>query len=443
MSASPQSQLLRVLGLAFSVAVVVGGIVGSGILRAPGLIAQGFPDPWLMLAVWALGGVFVALDAMPTVELGAAIPNAGGPYALAMRAFGPLIGFLAGWADWLQNAASTGFIAVVFAEFVHRLGLASAWPTGLIAALLVAACGVINWIGTRTSGASQTLGSGLKGIGLIVLIALLWIAPRGTAPPPSAPPPAMSWALAVAALRALYSTFGGWHAPVYFSEEISEPHRNLARAVFGGIGLVTLVYLGVNAALLHVLPIQAIAGSKLAVADAARVAIGPAADTLVTVVSIVSVATICNLQVMAQTRITYAMARDGLFPPGLARVAKGGTPRLSLLLTLVFCLAFAGTGIYALLLAIYTPLAMVTFLLLGWGAIRLRRREPELPRPWRMPLYPLPVILSLAANFALLVATVVEDPAHSAWSLVLLVLPLPLYAYGARRWRGSGLKQAL
>ena len=171
-----RGQLLRIFGLGFGLAVVIGGVIGSGILRNPSVVAAGFLDPkWILLA-WLGGGLFVAIDAMPTVELGAAIPRSGGPYSLAVRAIGPRAGFFVGWADWLQLVFSTGFIAVAFGEQVQRLGLLPGLTTGEIAVLLVLGCGAINWIGARVGGASQSIGSALKALGLLVLVATLYLA---------------------------------------------------------------------------------------------------------------------------------------------------------------------------------------------------------------------------------------------------------------------------
>ena len=430
------SQLLRVLGVGFGLAVVIGGVIGQGIFRAPGVVAAGLPDAKLALAAWVLGGLAIAIDAMPTVELGAAIPRAGGPYALAHRAFGPLVGFMTGWADWLQIAASTGFISVVFGEYVHRFGIATAWPTGLIAAGLIVACVAVNWVGTRFGGASQNLGSAVKTLGLLVLVGCLFFAPRAASVvPPPGPSPVLSWTAAVLALRAIYGAYGGWHTAVYFSEEVHEPQRNVARATFSGIALVTVLYVLVNAAVFTVLPATVVAKSTLAVADAARVVMGPVGSTVVTALAMLSVAAIANLQVMFQTRTTFAMARNGVFPPALAKVAPGGTPRRSLLVVFAFSVAFAATGVYERLLSIYTPLAMLTFFLLGVASMVLRRREPELARPWRMPLYPLPALFSCAVNGALLVIFLADDPVNGLLAALLLVLPLPLYVYGAKRWR--------
>ncbi len=171
-----RGRLLRIFGLGFGLAVVIGGTIGSGILRNPSVVAAGFVDPNLIVLAWLAGGLFVAIDAMPTVELGAAIPLSGGPYSLAARAIGPFTGFFVGWADWLQLVMSTGFISVAFGQYVQRLGFFSEIPTGAVAIGLLLACGALNWIGARVGGASQNIGSALKALVLIALVATLFIA---------------------------------------------------------------------------------------------------------------------------------------------------------------------------------------------------------------------------------------------------------------------------
>jgi len=435
-----RGHLLRVLGLGFGLAVVIGGTVGSGIMRNPGVVAAGFPNPLWVLAAWVGGGLVVAIDAMPTVELGTAIPKAGGPYPMATRVFGAGAGFVVGWADWLQVAVSTGFITVAFGEYVRRLGLLPFLSPGEIAIALVLACGVVNWMGTRVGGASQSIGSAIKAVGLVVLVAALFLAKK-TAPIAAPPlPPVFTWVAAAVALRAIYGAYGGWHAAVYFSEEVNDPEKNVARATFTGIALVTGLYFLVNAAVLHVLPIGVVARSTLAAADAARVVLGPGSDVVVTALAIIAVATLANLQIMEHARITYAMARGGVFPPVLARVSTNGTPRLSLIVVLATTsLIIAGADLakgqlYEILLNLYAPFVMVVFGAIAIAALRLRQTEPDLRRPWKMPLFPLPALLSIAINVVLLVLFMTSDWKTGLCSAILLALGAPLYFYGRTRW---------
>jgi len=426
--------------LGFGLAVVLGGVIGSGIMRNPGVVAAGFPSPALVLLVWLIGGVVVTIDAMPTIELGAAIPEAGGPYPLATRVFGPFGGFVVGWADWLQLAISTGFITVAFGEYVQRLGWFTTLNPAVIAIGLVFACGLVNGVGAKVSGLSQDVGSAVKGVGLVILVAVLFLL-HGKATPVAAPAPVFSWAAAAVAMRAIYGAYGGWQSAIYFSEEVHDPEQAVVRATFGGIALVTTLYLLVNAAVLHVLPIGVLANSTLAAADAAKVVMGPNSGVVVTALAIIAVATLANLQIMEHTRNTFAMARNGLLPPRLAYVSKGGAPLTSLLLVLFgVILIIAGAALargklYEILLNLYAPMAMVIFFMLALGSILLRRREPTLKRPYRMPFYPAPALLSMTINLALLVLFLVTDWKTAIFSALFLAGAVPLYAFGRGRWR--------
>ncbi|MBN9553699.1 MAG: APC family permease [Alphaproteobacteria bacterium] len=437
-----RGRLLRIFGLGFGLAVVIGGTIGSGILRNPSVVAAGFVDTRLILLAWLAGGLFVAIDAMPTVELGAAIPLSGGPYSLAARSIGPFTGFFVGWADWLQLVMSTGFIAVAFGQYVQRLGIMADWSTAVVAILLLIGCGVLNWIGARVGGASQNIGSALKALVLVALVITLFVAakPEAAAAPP---PPLFTWVAAAVALRAIYGAYGGWQAAVYFSEEVHQPERNIARATFAGIALVTALYVLVNAAVLHVVPVGILVNSTLAVSDAAAMVLGPGSGTIVTILAIICVATIANLQVMEHVRTTYAMARKGMLPPGLATVSASGTPRAALVVVLV-CIALVITGatfikggLYEVLLNLYAPNIMIIFLLLSYGALKLRRTEPDLPRPYKMPFYPLPALVSIVINGILLVLFLTTDLVTSIWSIIFLALAVPLYFLGRSRWRAA------
>jgi APA family basic amino acid/polyamine antiporter len=154
---SGKGELLRVLGIGFGVAVVVGGAVGQGIMRTPGIVAGALPSPVWIMAAWLVGGLMCFVDAFATVELAASVPRAGGPYAFVSRAFGPFAGTMIGWSDWLNFVVSIGFMGVVFAEYVHRLGFLEAIPIGVMAVGLIAMTWALNALGTRTSGMSQNV----------------------------------------------------------------------------------------------------------------------------------------------------------------------------------------------------------------------------------------------------------------------------------------------
>jgi APA family basic amino acid/polyamine antiporter len=434
--------LLRILGLVFGLAVVVGGVIGSGIMRAPGLVAQAFTTTPLILTAWAVGGLVTLLAAMPLVEAGASVPLAGGPYPIAERAFGRPAGFFTGWIGWLQYGASSAFIASVFGEYVHRLGYLPQVSTHVLASGLIIAVAAINWTGTRVSGASQSLASGIKGAAFLILTIILFASPRA---PAAAAPHALaavtSVGAAVMAVRLIYQTYAGWDAAIYFSEEVHRPDRNVMRATFLGIILVAVLYVVVNAAVLHVLTPAQVAGSALAVGDAAKVSMGHVADTVITAIGLFSLAAIVNLQTMASTRITYRMARHGALPAWLGKVAPGGTPRNSLMVLVLVSVGFAATGGYESIVRVYAPWSIGVILIVCLAAIQLRYAEPDLPRPWRMPLFPWIAIAASLTQAALVALVMWDDPKSGLLSAIAAVAPLPLYFIFARRWREAALRE--
>ena len=414
-----QSQsLLRVLGLAFGIAVVVGGAIGQGIMRTPGIVASVVPDPTLILVLWIAGGALALIDGLVVMELGAALPCSGGPYAFARRAFGNLSGIMLGWSDWLQGMFSCAFMAVVFGEYLQRLGIMADWPRGLLSAGLLAILWAIHLGGTRVGGASQVVGTAVKAFGLLVLAVLLFsgpaAAPAASASAASTLPPVLGMAALAIAMRSVFVTYSGWNSSIYFCEELVDPSRHVVRSTFIGILTITAIYLLMNAAILHVLTPAEMAGSNLPAADALGKVLGGRSDNVVTLLALVSVTAIANLTIMQFSRTAFSVARDGALPLALTRVSANGTPRLALTLTAGTALVFAVAGGYETLLSIAAPVTILINLVVDAAAIRLRLREPGLARPFRMPLYPLPPLLAGAINTALLAAMVWEDPWDSS-----------------------------
>lgn len=250
--------------------------------------------------------------------------------------------------------------------------------------------------------------------------------------------PAMTFIGAVAAIRAIFGTYYGWNGAVYFCEEVRDPAHSVARATFSGIAVITAIYVLVVIACLQVMSVPEMAASKLVVADAAARVFGPAADTLLTIVSLVSIATVANVLVMMFPRVLFSIARDAGNIPGLSDVAKNGTPRMALIVTVALSSLLATIGVYEILLAFSVSLLAAMSLSVNVAAIAMRIREPDLPRPYRMPLYPLPAIFAAIVNAALFVAFVADDPVTAARAFLLLTaLVLPAYLLVRHRTRTS------
>ena len=414
--------LLRILGLVFGVAAVVGGMVGQGILRTPGIIAGAVHSPELIISLWLVGAALLAVSAFAYVELGTAIPCAGGPYDFARRAFGPVIGVITGWAAWLVIVTVAAFLAIVVAEFLHRLGIVTDISASLIAVVVLAMFGALNWTGTRVSGDSQIAFSAFKGAALIALVVLLFAQPAAS---PSAAGPAnlggvVGIAAIATALRAIMNTYDGWQDVVYFSEELRDPGRTLPRAVAVGVGSVVLLYLLVNFALLHVLTPVQMAASELPAADAAEIALGATGGFALTIFGVISVAAIANVTIMKSARIAFALARAGHLPSALDQVAPTGTPRAALAVSVTLAAAFAATGTYDTVVAMNVAVGVAVVIVVNLAVVRLRQIAPDMDRPFRTPFYPYPIIIAVAVNLALLTALIIEDPMHSLAGFALI-----------------------
>lgn len=426
--------LLRVLGVAFGIATVVGGMVGQGILRTPGIIAGAVDSPGLILALWAIGGLLAGISAFAYVELATAIPCAGGTFDFVRRAFGRLPGVVTGWGAWFVLVTLQGFLGIVVAEFLHRLGILPGIHQSALAVGVLALFWGLNWTSTRIAGDSQIVFSAFKGAALIGLIVLLFAHP-GT--PVAQAGVDSGGALTIAALavamRAVINTYNGWDEVVYFGEEMKAPERTLPRAVASGIVGVAILYLLINLALLHVLSPAQMAGSNLVAADAVKLVLGPTGELVMTVFAVVSVAAIANLAMMKSARISFALGRAGQLPARLGEVASTGIPRWALTVSTLLAMAFAATGTYDTVVAMNIAVGTVIVIVVNLSAIRLRRTEPDLPRPFRIPWFPLPPLAAIALNIALLAAMVYEDPAHSlAGWFALACVALVYYLIGRR-----------
>ena len=421
--------LLSVLGLAFGLAGSVGGTIGAGILRTPGLVAAQLPSAPLVIGTWLLGGLYALLGAVCIAELAASLPRAGGWYVYAERAFGRRTGALVGWTDWLAHCIGLAWVATTAGELLAALlpggdpGLGLINAGQVLALLILALFTGIQLLGVRAGGTSQQLLSLAKAAAFLGLVAVCFLQPSPFHPEPvtsglSSEPAALALA-AVLALQAVITTYDGWASPVYFAEEFSAPGRDLPRSLIGGVLAVLALYLLINLALLHVLPLRLLAQASLPAADAARALLGPAGGGVITAVALVALLGLINTVVMAAPRILYGLGRDGLLPGVLSGVNAGGTPVPALLITAAGAALLVLAGSFEQLLGmgafLYVSLPLVGVAALLW----LRRREPDLPRPFQIWAYPLPPLLVGAVSLAFLLAALWSDTRNSLLALAL------------------------
>ena len=416
-------QLRRVLGLGFGLAVSVGGTIGVGILRTPGLVAGQLHSSSTILSLWIAAGLYTLLGASCLTELGVMLPQAGGYYVYVRRAFGNTAGFAVGWTDWLMYCSILAYVSIGIAEF-----MAVIWPIPsdairFVAVSILVAIVALQWLGIRISSQFQEVTTSLKCVAFLALVGMCLIVPtRGYISGDMAS--SMTFSGLIVALQAIVITYGGWQSPLYFIEEDRDPLRNLPRTMIGGVLSVIGIYLLVNIALLKVLPMSELSRATLPAANAAQAITGAHGRDLITILSVISLVPLLNAVMMMGTRVIFAMGRDRLFWSRTSTVNMGGTPDTATLLTTAIAVGLIVTGTFQRLTAMTSFFLAANYCLCCLALIVLRRREPELPRPYRAWGYPWSVWVVVVGGVMFLVAMLLGDPFNGLAALGLLALGL-------------------
>lgn len=444
-----KGHLLRILGVGFGVAVIVGGTIGSGILLTPGEIAAQLRNPWLIFAVWSMGGIFAFFCTQAVVELGTALPKAGGWLVFSRRAFGEYGGFLVGCCDWMMESAGMAYLAAAFGEFVAEYQPALRPYQKAFAAGCLAVLALVNWIGLRAGSRTQELTSLAKAAGLILFVGACFIwAPSVVAAHGAAQqslmhlPPAAILIAAVAALLPVIATYDGWYDAIYFTEEDTDPAKSLPRSSLLGVLACAAIFLLVNAALLHVFPVDRLAASRFPVADAAELIFGPRGRTAALLLAMLTVISAINAVLLMSPRILFALAREGLMPGWVTKVNRGGTPSSALWLSTAVAVALVLSGSFDSLVAMTAILFVAVYLSGFLSLFALRIKEPDLPRPFKMWGYPWTNLAITLGTGGFLIAAIVADLKHALFTVVVVALTYPLYAAikAVRRSRGAEIR---
>jgi basic amino acid/polyamine antiporter, APA family len=432
--------LQRTLGVGSAALIVVGGIIGSGIFFTPAETARALPTNGWIIGVWLLGGVIALAGALTYAELGAMLPDAGGPYVYIKRAFGPLAGFLHGWMTLLSVAsAALAAVALSFAGYVARFvsldGIGGLVP---FAVLTIIATTALNVIGVKPGVIFQNTLTVAKvtAIAALVMGAIVFWGQLGTPMPIAAAPVAPGpWVGFGQAFVAVLFTVGGWEQMNMVAGEIKDPERSIPRALLLGIAIVVVAYVGANAAYLRALGRDGLAMSTAPAADTAERMMGPIGATLMTGAVTLSILGFIAVALMAQSRIAYAMARDGLLLRAIGRVhPRFGTPYLAILIMggwAVILLLMTQGKMGGLLTANVFP-AWIFQGLAAASVLVLRRREPALPRPYHVVGYPFVPLAFVGAAIVGVVSAFVSAPGMSMVGVALLALGAMVYRLTVR-----------
>ena len=430
----------RSVGLLQTIAVSVGVAIGSGIFRVPATVAAQLQAPGAILLCWVLGGIIALCGALTVAELAGALPRSGGIFAYLLEAYGPVPAFLFGWTELVViRAAALGAIATIFAEYLGYFWPLTPQQVRYTAALAIAVIGAINYVGVQRAAALQSITTALKYAALLGLGLLAFTARGGTGANFSSPWGAgMSLSLLATALIPVLWTYDGWADPATMAGEISDPQRNLPRALIAGALCVMLVYLVVNVGFLYALaPAQMADSSLIAATVAERIPLfGSAGAGAIAAAVVLAAFSGLNASMMTGSRVFFAMADRGLFFRFAARISpRFHSPSVAIALATVLGAAYVLENDFAQLADKFV-LGIWPFYALTVAAVFvLRRTRPDLVRPYRVWGYPVVPAVFLLASVLMVANALISDPHNTGITFLIILAGVPLYWLRARLMR--------
>jgi len=435
----------QTLSLFDAVAMIVGLIVGAGIFGTPAIVAGAAGSEGLLVASWVAGGVFAIIGALSYAELSTAFPSAGGEYHFIQKAYGRQLAFLYGWARMtVVVAGSIAVFAYLFGDYMSRVVNLGAYSSAIWAALVVGVLTLVNYIGIREGKVTQNVFTVLEVSGLVlIVVAGLLLAPA-PAPAPAAAAAAgsgpwyMGAGIGTAMLFVLF-TYGGWNDAAYISAEVRNRERNMVLALLVSIGIVTVLYVLVNVAYLKGLGYHAMARSDAVAADLLKIVWGGTGEKVISIMIAIAALTSVNGSMIVGARSNYALGRDWPLLGFLGRWDEAsGSPRTAMLvqggiaLALVAFGAFQNSGFKGLV-EYSLPVFWGFFLLVGIALFVLRAKEPNTPRPFRVPGYPVvPAIFVLMCAY-LLYSSLAYHGKHALMGLAVLAVGAVVMLIGSRK----------
>lgn len=424
------SELKRTLGTYDLTLLVVGSVIGSGIFIVPSVVLrQSGGHVSTALVAWLIGGLLALIGALSYAELSAMDLSTGGLYAYIREAFGVFPAFLYGWTLFFVIGAGTiATLAVATTDYLGQFVSLSGTGETVVAIGLLVITAVINVIGTRESATVQNLSSWIKIGGIVVMATLLLASGQSPVFQSSVDAGASTLSAIGLAMISVFWAYEGWQYVTFSDAEAIEPQRTIPRALIGGTVVLTALYLLANLGYLAALGAAGVMGSERVAADAVTVVLGSTAGSLVAMMIIVSMFSAAHSVVITSPRVYFAMARDGVFFGKLAEVhPRFGTPAFAIITSCIWAAVLAATGTFEQLLTYVVFVGWIFYALGAAAVIALRIKRPEVPRPFRVPGYPVTPLLFVLAAIATVGNQVVEQPVQSAMGLGIVLLGAPAY----------------
>ena len=456
---SARVELKRDLGLWGAAAIVVGTVIGSGIFLVPRTMIQRVGSPEMVFVVWVAGGLLSLAGALTYAELAAALPEAGGEYVYLREAYGPVWGFLYSWTQmWVAKSGSIATLATGFfyylTNFLPQLNgilLVVPLPIGahgmpleirygqIFAMALILFLAGVNYFGVKVGGEVQIFVTIVKvALILFIIAAGLGWGHRATETAAAGTTTPLSLAGFFAAMVAALWAYDGWNNVSMVASEIRKPQRNLPLALIWGTLSVAIIYLLANAAYFYVLSPAEVARSNRVAAEMMRRILGDSGASIVSVAAMISIFAALNGSILSGSRVPYAAARDGLFFRSIARVhPQFHTPGISILAMSAWAAVLVLSGSYDQL---FTYVIFASWLLYGMttaAVIVLRRKRPELVRPYLTLGYPVVPVLFVLSALCLVISTLFDSPRESLMGLALILVGLPFYFHWQKQRHSS------
>lgn len=477
-TASANQGLLPTLGLFSTVMLVVGGVIGSGIFRKPGVMASQLGSPELLLLVWVLAGVITLFGALTNAEIASLIPETGGQFVYFERMYGPFFAFLYGWALFaIIQCGSIAAVAYVFAEYSTQFIMlpeasaeVAAWSFRLpfiggvtpfkelgtkgLAAAVIILLTVVNYLGVKFGGIVQDIFTIAKVAAMVLLMLGAFLLPTGGTVSNLTTPSATiqlgglaMFAGIAAALQGAFWAYDGWNKITYIAGEVKNPLRNIPLGLFWGMLIVTGIYVLMNVAYAYVLPIDDMAKSKLVAADVAE-RISPGGGRWIALAVMISTFGAANAIILATARVYFSMAQRNVFPRFLGRVhPRFHTPAASLVVQGIWSALLLLSGTFDTLTDTLIFVSWIFYAAGAYGVFILRRKMPDAPRPYKVPGYPVVPWVFVVFSVIYLGFTVYNDIGlyraavaegrptmiNSVFGVALVLVGTPVYFFYRRR----------
>lgn len=421
------------IGFFPALALVMGTVIGSGVFFKVSNITEVTGTPGMTLLVWLLGGVITICAGLTVAELAAAIPRNGGLTTYIEYTYGKFSGFLAGWAQsFIYFPAMIAAQAIVFSEQVlNLLHLKDGWivPVAFIA---VASIYLINIIGSKAGGILQSVTLVVKLIPLIVIIifGLMNTGDVEVSLAPNTGDTGINFFTAIGAgLLATMFAYDGWIHVGNIAGEMKNPKRDLPLAIVLGLGLVTVIYLLINATFLYTMPIEDLKGNLSAATDASEMLLGDMGGKLVTIGILISVYGALNGYTMTGMRLPYAMAEKNILPfkESFMKVTNAGIPWFSGLVQVIIGAIMITSRSFDAITNMLVFVIWAFYVMAFYAVFVLRKRESELERPYKVPLYPVIPAIAIIAGVFVMVNTLFTQPVLAIVGIIITLLGIPIY----------------